>query len=304
MLAQFQAQYPTGSLLAELLTIYQGKFVVRASVQIEGVVRATGMASSETLELAEDRARERALAVLLTAPAPIQERLEVPSTPPSPHIPAIPASSLPGALTAVADADFFTDPISGLEAPSATPTFTDYPEFAPTNLSDRFSSAAPDVEPVVTKDFGSDATPVFSNVKPFVPRSVREEVAQKIDLIDLPDAKPQLGVSEPIDLSDTLIAIETALKNLRWTAEQERKYLKRTYAQESRHALTTQQLFEFLSYLELFAQTSKELERLGWTNQQGKEYLLQNYNKQSRQYLSYQELKEFLEYLQAELTLR
>lgn len=303
MLAQFQAQYPTGSLLAELLTIYQGKFVVRASVQIEGVVRATGMAIAQTLELAEDRARERALAVLLTAPAPVQEQSEVPSTPPLPQIAAVPASSLRD-FTPVADADFFTDSIPELEAPSATPTFTDYPEFAPTNLGDRFSLTAPDVEPVATKDFGSDATPVFSNVKPFVPRSAREEVAQKINLIDLPEAKPQLGVSEPIDLSDTLIAIETALKNLRWTAEQERKYLKRTYAQESRHALNTQQLFEFLSYLELFAQTSKELERLGWTNQQGKEYLMQNYNKQSRQYLSYQELKEFLEYLQAEPTLR
>lgn len=298
MLAQFQAQYPTGSLLSELLTIYQGKFVVRASVQIEGVVRATGMAIAQTLELAEDRARERALAVVLIAPAPVQERLEVPSTPPSPQIAAVPASSFPGDLT-LADADFFTESIPGLEAPPATPTFTDYPEFAPTNLGDRFALTAPDVEPAINADFGSSPVTSFSNVTPFVPRTAREEVAEKIAP---PEVKPE--VSEPIDLSDTLIAIETALKNLRWTAEQERKYLKRTYTQESRHALTTPQLFEFLSYLELFAQTSKELERLGWTNQQGKEYLMQNYNKQSRQYLSYQELKEFLEYLQAEPTLR
>jgi len=297
MLAQFQALYPTGSLLSELLTIYQGKFVVRASVQIEGVARATGMAIAETLELAEDRARERALAVVLTAPAPVQEQSEVPSTPPLPQIPAVLASS--SSDFTVADADFFTESIPGLEAPPTTPTFTDYPD-APTNLGDRFALSAPDkVEPAINADFGSSPVTSFSNVTPFVPRTVREEVAEKIAP---PEAKPE--VSEPIDLSDTLIAIETALKNLRWTAEQERKYLKRTYAQESRHALTTQQLFEFLSYLELFAQTSKELERLGWTNQQGKEYLMQNYNKQSRQYLSYQELKEFLEYLQAEPTLR
>lgn len=297
MLAQFQARYPTGSLLSELLTIYQGKFVVRSSVQIEGTIRATGMAIAQTLELAEDRARERALAVVLTTPAPAQEQLEVPS-PPSPQIAAVPASSFPGDLT-IADADFFTESMPGLEAPPATPTFTDYPEFAPTNLGDRFSLTAPDVEPATNADFGSSPVTSFSNVTPFVLRTAREEVAEKIDL---PEAKPE--VSEPIDLSDTLIAIETSLKNLRWTAEQERKYLKRTYAQESRHTLTTPQLFEFLSYLELFAQTSKELERLGWTNQQGKEYLLQNYNKQSRQYLSYQELKEFLEYLQAEPSLR
>lgn len=297
MLAQFQAQYPTGSLLSELLTIYQGKFVVRASVQIEGVVRATGMAIAQTLELAEDRARERALAVVLTAPAPVQEQPEVPSTPPLPQIADVPASS-PSDFT-LADTDFFTESIPELEAPPATPTFTDYPEFAPTKLSDRFALTPPDIEPAINADFGSSPVTSFSNVTPFAPRTAREEVAEKIAP---PEAKPE--VSEPIDLSDTLIAIETALKNLRWTAEQERKYLKRTYAQESRHALTTPQLFEFLSYLELFAQTSKELERLGWTNQQGKEYLMQNYNKQSRQYLGYQELKEFLEYLQAESTLR
>jgi NAD(P)H-dependent flavin oxidoreductase YrpB (nitropropane dioxygenase family) len=64
MLAQFQARYPTGSLISELLSIYQGKFVVRVSAQVEGVTRATGMAGAETPELAEDRARERALAVL------------------------------------------------------------------------------------------------------------------------------------------------------------------------------------------------------------------------------------------------
>lgn len=299
MLAQFQALYPTGSLLSELLTIYQGKFVVRASVQIEGVARATGMAIAETLELAEDRARERALAVLLTAPAPAQDQLEVPSTPPLPQIAAVPASSHLGDLTAVSDADFFTESMPQLEAPPASPTFTDYPEFAPTNLGDRFSLTDSDVEPAIDANFGSIPVTSFSNVTPFVPRTARE-VTEKIDLSD---TEPQVGVSEPIDLSDTLIAIETTLKNLRWTAEQERKYLKRTYAQESRHALTTQQLLEFLSYVELFAQTSKELERLGWTNQQGKEYLMQNYNKQSRQYLSYQELTEFLEYLQAEPSL-
>jgi hypothetical protein len=64
MLAQFQERYPTASLLSQLLTIYQGKFVVQVSVQIEGVVRSTGLAAAETIELAEDRARTRAIALL------------------------------------------------------------------------------------------------------------------------------------------------------------------------------------------------------------------------------------------------
>jgi hypothetical protein len=64
MLAQFQSKYPQGSLIAELLQIHHGKYIVRASIQIEGITRATGMAASEILEDAEDRARSRALMVL------------------------------------------------------------------------------------------------------------------------------------------------------------------------------------------------------------------------------------------------
>ncbi|MEA5566480.1 hypothetical protein VB693_13645, partial [Anabaena sp. UHCC 0399] len=64
MLAQFQSLYPNGSLVSELVQIFQGKYIVRASVQIEGVIRATGMASAESVEVAEDKARTRALMVL------------------------------------------------------------------------------------------------------------------------------------------------------------------------------------------------------------------------------------------------
>lgn len=322
MLAQFQSTYPTGCLLAELLTIYQGKFIVRASIQIEGVVRATGMATSETLELAEDRARERALTVLLTAPTPAQKISEVPITPPaedmadvkeSSHVSDRPIANVSEAspvsdrsMANVSEAnhvsdrsavepDFFTPTTPELEIEPSAPTFADYPEFAPTNTGDLFSLTAP--EP----DFANNPVTSFSNVKPFVPRSAREAIPEPIDFTEV-ETKPVF--SEPIDLSDTMAKIETALKTLRWTAEQQRKYLKRNYSQELRDTLTPEQLFEFLSYLELFAQTSKELERLGWDNNQGKEYLLQTYNKASRQYLTYQELAEFLQHLQTQPTPR
>jgi hypothetical protein len=78
MLAQFQDRYPTGSLISELLQIYQGKFVVRVSATVEGVTRATGMAAAETLELAEDRARSRALAVLGIQPRPSTQEEDAP----------------------------------------------------------------------------------------------------------------------------------------------------------------------------------------------------------------------------------
>ena len=104
MLPQFQDRYPTGSLISELLQIHQGKFVVRVSAQIEGVTRATGMAADETLEIAEDRARSRALMVLGIEPIvatqaslPLQPTVnELPSkltkTPQMPEVTSVPCS--------------------------------------------------------------------------------------------------------------------------------------------------------------------------------------------------------------------
>lgn len=279
MLAQFQARYPHASLLSQLLTIYQGKFVVQVSVQIEGVVRATGMAAAETIELAEDQARQRAIALI-----PDRE-LTSSVVQKSDPIPSISNS---------------TNNLSNVEL-SFTPTFSpaleeDYPEFAPNSSKDYSSlpelNSNPveevELEPIapITNNFVASPSKV---VAPFVSHSFEEDDP----LLD------SIGVTEPIDLSDTLIAIETELRNLRWTAEQERKYLNRIYSKESRDLLTTTQLIEFLNYLQVFAQTSKELARLGWDNQQGQDYLMKNYKKKSRQYLTYQELAEFLQHLQA-----
>lgn len=79
MLAQLQILYPTASLISELVQIDHGKYkyIVRASVQIEGITRATGMAAASTVEEAEDQARSRALMVLgiTTTPQPQIESL-------------------------------------------------------------------------------------------------------------------------------------------------------------------------------------------------------------------------------------
>lgn len=280
MLAQFQENYPQACLLSQLLTIYQGKFVVQVSVQIEGIVRATGMAAAETIELAEDRARTRAIALVanqeITSVPQKSDRLTSNPQLTNPHNPAL--SDLESSFT-----------------PAAAPT-ENYAEFTPKKDSkDYLLLTELNSDPVVDEDFGiepmtltsNNPAPTFSNDTPFVSR-----VKDDLPLDPLP-------TTEPIDLSDTLIAIETELRNLRWTAKQEHNYIQRIYKKESRDLLNTQQLYEFLNYLQVFAQTSKELERLGWDNQQGQDYLMKNYNKKSRQYLSYQELTEFLQHLQA-----
>ena len=61
MLAQLRSRYPTASLISELLTIYLGKYVVRAVVEIDGAILTTGLAAADTVELAEDQAKKRAI---------------------------------------------------------------------------------------------------------------------------------------------------------------------------------------------------------------------------------------------------
>lgn len=286
MLAQFQARYPTASLLSQLLTIYQGRFIVQVSIQIENVTRATGMAAAETIELAEDRARLRAIALI--SPPEITPSVQVTSPQEGALVPAISELTAPSSVTNLSNSERSF-------APTPPPALEDYPEFAP--ISSKDYSALPELNSDPVEEFGTEpispisSSPVasLSNVTPFVSRNPNE----------VPPLLNPIAVTEPIDLSDTLIAIETELRNLRWTAEQERKYINRIYKKASRDLLSTEQLFEFLNYLQVFAQTGKELERLGWNNQQGQDYLMENYKVRSRQYLSYQELKDFFQHLQA-----
>jgi len=311
MLAQFQSRYPTGSLISELLTIYHGKFLVRVLVQIDGVTRATGMAAAETLEEAEDKARNRAIAVMAIDQT---------------------SSSLPS--------DASTQPATGaMLEPKTSKEFS--PELVQPNLN---PSPFTTTEPLLELDYASVSPPPPEDAKPAI-ASVLEvkgtskrstvtanQLAPEDDVFGefgmIPDPHSQSGSesltagssnvtpsyqpqtitefetqinrSEPIDLSEDLLTIGVKLQELGWTPEQESEYLERTYGKSSRQQLTPEQVQEFRRYLELFSQTTKELKALKWSNQRGREYLAQTYNRKSRQHLNIQELQEFLEYLQTE----
>ncbi len=65
MLTKFRNLYPQGSILSELIDIDRGIYIVRVSIQIDGVTLATGLAGAEVVEKAEDSARNRALQALV-----------------------------------------------------------------------------------------------------------------------------------------------------------------------------------------------------------------------------------------------
>lgn len=64
IIATFHTRYPTGYVTAELLTIHQNQFVVRALIYCGHTCLASAMAASQDLERAEDRAKLRAIATV------------------------------------------------------------------------------------------------------------------------------------------------------------------------------------------------------------------------------------------------
>ncbi len=262
MLAQFQSLYPKGSLISELVQIFQGKYIVRASVQIEGVIRATGMAAAETVEAAEDQARNRALIVLgittssqgstTFSPKPTSQVQVQPNQNPS--------FSKPAASTV--DSFPQTEAISEEQAPLNVYAPATLPEV--TNKSDTSYSQDLDQRPVTSNWEPELDTPMenwgmmpstepednpfpgisSSNVTPFTPRSYSPQE-------DLSSQKNKRNKkSQPVDLSDVIAKTDVELQRLGWTPDQGREYLIKTYGKRGRSLLSEEQLLDFLKYLE------------------------------------------------------
>ncbi|WP_414578425.1 hypothetical protein [Anabaena sp. CCY 9402-a] len=259
MLAQFQSLYPNGSLVSELVQIFQGKYIVRASVQIEGVIRATGMASAESVEVAEDKARTRALMVLgITDTAQTSVQVAPEAISPVQSVQVAPEAISPVQFNPVntaslPDTNFDSNQWSSTSDDSQSQIDT----FIPSDSihSPDFSYPEPEVN-VAVEDLPlmsakhSDNTALTdmpaSNVTPFTPRSYNppENVA------------PILGTgkkkkkAEPVDLSDVIAKTDVELQRLGWTPEQGREYLIKTYGKRGRTLLTEEELHSFLKYLE------------------------------------------------------
>lgn len=262
MLAQFQSLYPTGSLISELLTIYQGKYVIRVSAQVEGVLRATGMAASDSLELAEDQARIRALMVLGIQPlttstqsveiAP-QEEAALVSEPIQQTNPSYPVATT-SETTLLNEPNYFDfAPASPQEESKPTPAFK--------SKSDRSNIAATDSTAIADATFesagmksskqkkSSVSTPMsFDNVTPLVPRNQNFE--QSTLTLENTAFETELAPNEPIDRSDELAKTDVEMARVGWSKKDGRDYLRRTYRKESRFELNDQELLEFLQYLE------------------------------------------------------
>ncbi|AUT03774.1 hypothetical protein CLI64_27150 [Nostoc sp. CENA543] len=252
MLAQFQSLYPNGSLVSELVEIFQGKFIVRASVQIEGVTRATGMAAAETVEAAEDQARTRALMVLGMTNTP-QTSVQTVSTPTpqsttqfQPVNSPIPESTVPSVTENHAGSNHWslTHNETAVKVDTTIPSYNPEISYPALELSPIMEDTPPMSIPDADNLPLTDLPP--SNVTPFTPRNSHppENVAP------ISGTGKKKKKAEPVDLSDVIAKTDVELQRLGWTPEQGREYLIKTYGKRGRTLLTEEELHSFLKYLE------------------------------------------------------
>lgn len=244
MLAQFQSLYPQGSLLTELVQIDHGQYIVKASVQIEGVIRATGMACASILEEAEDRARDRALSVLgITTTSQQSVALSTePITQPHPN-PALAVTSELNELARTTTSNSFPQTHSTSFTPQSNANILDAvakEQELPFDIPEDLEKSFDPVEPI------QGISSSTSNVTPFTPRSynLQENFGNQTGT-----AKKKKK-SEPVDLSDVIAKTDVEIERLGWTKEQGRDYLKKTYGKIGRTLLSEEELLDFLRYLE------------------------------------------------------
>lgn len=256
MLSQFQTRYPTGSLISELLTISQGKFIVRVSAQVEGVTRATGMAAAETLELAEDRARSRALAVLGIEPVPVLQRskpeVEAALSPEQQiQINATFSSARSFAITPELDLEHAAFSQASPQDDNQERELQESPQSGKTMQRLMPSSTTPIVEDLeITPDqneSSGEAANSLDNVTLPLPLSYSP---QDTSWLEPKGFELEKKTSVPMDLSDAIARTGIEIKRLKWNNQQGREYLKQKYGKRSRQELTDEEMLEFLHYLE------------------------------------------------------
>ena len=223
MLQKLRQRYPQVALISELVQIDHGKYIVRAIIEIEGKTVVTGLAAADTVEIAEDRARERALLLLEAESTPDLQLVEKIS----PNNISLP-EDLP---KPVASAKKSTKTAKVTEIPR--PEAKIEPELPPVK-----DIPLPEPEPLLL-EMETDNYSLLSELPEEA--SLTEE--------EPPAPEPVVVIPEEIDYSVLKTKIDVEMKRLAWTTEKGREYLISTYGKKSRLLLTNEELLEFYNYL-------------------------------------------------------
>ncbi len=238
MLQKLRQRYPQVALISELVQIDHGKYIVRAIIEIEGKTVVTGLASADTVEIAEDRARERALLLLEAENTPDLQLVEKVS-PNNISLPSDLPKTVPSTKKSTKTAKVTEIPRPEAKIEPELPQVQDIPPAKiELELPQVKDIPLPEPEPLLL-EMETDNYSLLSELPEEA--SLTEE--------EPPAPEPVVVIPEEIDYSVLKTKIDVEMKRLAWTTEKGREYLISTYGKKSRLLLTNEELLEFYNYL-------------------------------------------------------
>jgi hypothetical protein len=236
MFKEFRQQYPQGSLVTEFVRVDREKYIVRALIQIDGITILTSLAAANSVEEAEDKARDRVLTLFDLAASPAEAKTTMVSSTNSinknnnnPIVPKI--ESLPVTPPKIEEAENTIDSSPIINSPNiATQTKSNGKQI------DLF-----DAPPKVTSETMPKAR--------FAPEleTAAKETKTKANKTDMTTLEPE--ASDSTDPMELIAKTEIELERLGWTKEQGRDFLLQHYGKRSRHFLNERELQDFLNHL-------------------------------------------------------
>lgn len=291
MLNKFRVCYPQGNLISELLAIDHGQYIVRVSVEIDGVTRSTGLAAAQTVELAEDQARLRAITVLAVDR---ESSTDTETSPPHSHTQtSVAAAKVPSSPESIPN----SAPALAAKRMVSTPEVEDTPSPSPIDTHSISAKPTPPPEPTEPLPETVEA-PSPPEAKPTPPPEPTVRLPETVEPLSTEDVSasqtPLFKEQTPTPLGITQSSLEPESTPAPSPAPAQ---------QEAEPDIQSQPKSETpIDFSEIIARTNVELKRLGWTNQQGRDYLVETYGKRSRQLLTDEELLDFLHHLELEPT--
>jgi hypothetical protein len=253
MLQKLRQRYPQVALISELVQIDHGKYIVKAIVEIEGKTVVTGLAAADTVEIAEDRARERALLLLEAESTPDLQLVEkispnnisLPEDLPKP-VASAKKSTKTAKVTEIPRPEAKIEPelpqVKDIPPAKIEPELPQVKDIPPAKIEPELPQVKdiplPEPEPLLL-EMETDNYSLLSELPEEA--SLTEE--------ELPAPEPVVVIPEEIDYSVLKTKIDVEMKRLAWTTEKGREYLISTYGKKSRLLLTNEELLEFYNYL-------------------------------------------------------
>jgi hypothetical protein len=314
MIHQFRILYPQGSLISELIKIDCGKYLVKASIQVDGITLTTGLAAADTIELAEDRARQRALEAIALDAIVGQETKQ--------------SSSLTTEKSIAESEKEIVETISSStpsEAIEAIETKEETPVTPVAKKTKKEKKKSTDREPISLQDEpSSNLNTVNLEPEPITEKEIEKGNRDREDLVkswfpeqndieeNVPDSSDRSHTESYLEEPEEIIqekqgslfdeSISSNFTEEVSVKEPDLSIQDKNQNIEDRDISNSKNDYELESFADVKAQTDVEMKRLGWTITQGRDFLVTTYGKRSREILTINELQEFLKHLQSQPT--